>query len=352
MSEAAAAAPTTARRWRVPLWLDMLVTAAFVLLFARLIYLPQARPLGGDDAITAPAGQWLVLDGLAAGSVLEFSVPVNGEVALSARSATLDPASRGYLQSVGVSTESGAGPVRWAASAAEGQGAKLVADITVSDPGARLALSAVQGAGVELRADRGTLAVSVRLDSTTPARGLLVAPGSGGQQAYGPGRPITFLLTAGSPPMSLDFAPAQPVPVRLIRDDGTEAPLSLTNLEIDADHAILTRTCGGAEGRIVFWPALLQPRARPIPALSMCEPGRMLLGDFAVQPNALVARPSGSAYVPGELPLWNTLKSNPAIGFLLVAVIGYPATRLMRRGPTLLKSLFGSGPASADKTKA
>jgi hypothetical protein len=88
----------------------------------------------------------------------------------------------------------------------------------------------------------------------------------------------------------------------------------------------------------VFGPALFQPRARPIPALSVCEPGRMTIGELTLQPDAVVARPSGSAYVPGELPVWNTLKNNPAVGALLLAIIGYPAARLLGELRGLLKS--------------
>jgi hypothetical protein len=357
VSEAVVPAATSpGGRWRIPLWLDILVTAAFVLLFARLIYLPQARPLGSDDTVTAPAGQWLVLDGLTAGTVLEVAVDAPGEVGFSAPSASLDDASRTYLQSLGVPTTAGRGPVRWAASAAGGQKATLVADLTVEQPGARLALSAIPGTGLKLRVDRGTLAVSLRLDSDGPARGLLDAPGSGGAQAYGPGRPIAFLLSAGgSSDAALDVAVAKPSSLRLLQDDGSEAPLALTNLEVDADRAVLTRTCGGAEGRIVFWPALLQPRARPIPALSMCEPGRMTVGELVLQPSAVVAKPSGSAYVPGELPVWNTLKDNPAVGALLLAIIGYPAARLLgqlRRLHALFRGGAGPPPDSPDKTKA
>lgn len=349
MSGAARAAPSHAGGWRLPLWLDLLVTTAFVLLFARLIYLPQARPLGKDDALTAPAGQWLVLDGLTAGAILNLSTDAPGEVSFSAPSAAIDPASRTYLQSIGLVTGQGLGRLRWVAGATSA--ARLVVDLTVSQPGTRIALSVIPRTGVRLRVERGAVTVSPRLDSPTPpnstspaaplvARGLLDAPGAGGPQDFGPGRPITFILTpsTASPDPALGFALAGPVSFTLLQDDGSEGSLPLTNAEIEADHAVLTRTCGGASGSIVFGPALFQPRARPIPALSMCEPGKMTIGELTLQPDAVVARPNGSAYVPGELPVWNTLKNNPAVGALLLAVIGYPAARLLGELRSLLKS--------------
>ncbi len=50
--------------------------------------------------------------------------------------------------------------------------------------------------------------------------------------------------------------------------------------------------------------------------------------------------------MPGELPLWNTLKTNPAVGALLLAIIGYPAARLLAQLRGLLKS-----PRPADKAE-
>jgi hypothetical protein len=69
----------------------------------------------------------------------------------------------------------------------------------------------------------------------------------------------------------------------------------------------------------------------------------MTLGELSLQPDAMVARPSGSAYVPGELPVWNTLKNNPAVGALLLAIIGYPAARLLGQLRRLLKATGATG---------
>ncbi|MBV8683908.1 MAG: hypothetical protein JO111_13620 [Caulobacteraceae bacterium] len=356
MSEAVAtASPAAARRWRIPLWLDILVTAALALLLARAIYLPQARPLDSEDALTAPAGQWLVLDGLAAGTVLELAAEAPGEVRFSAPSASLDAASRTYLQSVGVPTAPASGPVQWAASAAGGQMATLVTDLVVGESDARLALNVVEGEGLKLRVERGTLAVSVRLDSDGPARALLQAPGSGGTQAYGPGHPIAFTVSGGgSHAATLNVGVNQQTPIRLLHDDGSEGPLPLTGLEVDAHRDALSRTCGGADRAIALWPALLQLRTRPIPGLSNCEPGRMKLGSLVLQPNGVVAHPTGTAYVPGELPALSSLKENPAVGPLLAAVLGYPAARLAKEWPRLWARILGkrSSTETPDNTKA
>jgi len=335
---------TRIRDLSLPRWLEITLWALATIVCARLIYLPQARPLGSDDLLSAPAGQWLVLDGVAKDAAITISVPLAGDARFSAARAALDVESRTYLASIGVSVPQLEGPLRWAASGTDGEAATLVATVSAISPVNRLALaSAPGGAGLRLRADGGHVGISVRIETAGTARGLLEVPGSGGSSAYGPGRPITFDLSSGQE-AELGFATTQPVQLWL-QGDGMDAPLAVTQAEIEAGGAILTRICGGRAGAIMVGSAFFQLRARPIPSGRLCRSGNLMISALSLGQGALTASPSGSAYVPGELAAWTTLMKNPALAGLLAAIIAYPGLRLT--GLLQLKS----EPAKPDKRR-
>jgi hypothetical protein len=107
-----------------------------------------------------------------------------------------------------------------------------------------------------------------------------------------------------------------------------DAALAVTQAEIEAGGAILTRICGGRSGAIMVGSAFFQLRARPIPAGRKCRSGYLVISALSLGEGALTASPSGSAYVPGELAAWTTLMKNPALAGLLAAIVAYPGLRL------------------------
>jgi len=318
---------TRIRDLSLPRWLEITLWALATIVCARLIYLPQARPLGSDDLLSAPAGQWLVLAGVTKDAGITITVPLTGDARFSAAQAALDTDSRAYLASIGVFVPQLEGPLHWAASGTDGEPATLVATLTAISPVTRLALaSAPGGAGLRLRADGGQVGISVRIETAGTARGLLEAPGSGGPRAYGPGRPIAFDLSNGQE-AELGFATTKTLQLWL-QGDGMDGPLAVTQAEIEAGGAILTRICGGRSGSIMVGSALFQLRARPIPSGRQCRSGNLMISALTLAQDSLTASPSGSAYVPGELATWTTLMKNPALAGLLAAIIAYPGLRL------------------------
>ena len=344
--------PATGQGWHrfralsLPRWLDIALWAALTFLAARLIWLPQARPLAAADALSAPAGQWLTLNGIPQDAAITITTPLAGEASFNAGQAALDPATRTYLASVGVAAADVTGPLRWSAGVAGGAPGNLIATIAVTQPDTSITVSLIPGgSGLKLRADRGGITISVRIETDNAARGLIDAPGGTGPLSYGPGRPITFALAAGQSselrfgvPKSLDL---------WLQGDGLDGPIPLTSAEIGGDGGIAARICGGEAGDILFGSSLFQPRLRPIPARAHCQPAHMTIGAVSFGTDAIIAKPSGSAYVAGELPIWSTIKANPALTALFAALIAYPGLRLTG----LLKIGKDAAPAPA-KLKA